>query len=206
MLRWASLTSQPLALEPLGPTVADAYGPEVPMGHALLDADLDDSIGVLKCYRGGRAISEWQYPSSAAEANNSVLRLAWYTARERFREINPDVVVHTRLVWIQGETDIGTSQAAYEASLRGLLNGLELFWGAVPVYIVGVNVNFSAGYSSAVRAAQIAVCADHPDRWFFVNPDSIGAAHVKPDNTHYTTSGVELLGDLIAAAILANGP
>lgn len=91
----------------------------------------------------------------------------------------------------QGESDLNTPGAAYQASLQNTINDIRSHWPTVPIYVA--RETYVRGMTSApVRAAQIAVV--NPSIGIFQGPDGDARTGIyrQSDDLHWSTAGASI--------------
>lgn len=171
------------------------FGPERQCGIDLEAAG--KHVGFVQVALGGASITAFTNPTAGIPQGSSV-RQAYHDSRSRWP------TQRYSFVWIQGENEGATSQAAaeaYQGQLQAFLDDLDTYWGAgsVHTYVVQLHADFTGcAWRSFVRSSQAAVCALQTWRHLIV-ADAISDHNA----IHYLTTGMLELGALCAATILA---
>lgn len=178
-------------------TFGSRVGPEVTFGRTIADAFPDQNFAVLKYAAGGTALGGSWKPTTGAsyqlfrqtvENGLTLLENAGYT---------PEIV---GMIWHQGESNAGNTQAQYETLLNGFIADMRSHYGAnLPFMIGAINADYSTEYAT-IAAAQMAVGAAAPYATF-VPTD---AGDFGNDEIHLTTAGVMKLGENFATMYQAN--
>jgi carbohydrate esterase-like sialic acid-specific acetylesterase len=194
----------------LGQSIATPTGTFGPGGIAIRVGDtlitngkFDRVILVTFCI-GGTGVATWSYPIATGQplGNNPTAAMA----RLAQAGITPGMTgVTFAAIWMQGESDHGTSQVAYTNAFATI--STQLF--ATPFngrLFINKQTWLSGAVDTNVQNAQIAIPnSTTPGTWAGANADSLGAGSRQADNTHFTAAGLASLSTLIVAAMNASG-
>lgn len=125
---------------------------------------------------GGSYIHDWQPGGS----NN--VRIAVAARRLAAAGLTP-----TGVLIGQGESDLFTPGAAYQASLQSTITSIHAYWPGVAVY-VAQETYIRGMVSAAVESAQLAVVNPAANVLRGPNADARGAAYRQSDDTHWNYS------------------
>jgi len=108
-------------------------------------------------------------------------------------------------LWMQGESDAGTSQSTYTNTFATVSAAL-LATGFNGRIFVNKETWLAGAVDANVQAAQVAIPnSTTPGTWAGANADSLGAGSRQSDNTHFNDAGMASLATLIVAAMAASG-
>ncbi|WP_315804027.1 sialate O-acetylesterase [Bradyrhizobium sp. SZCCHNS3002] len=120
------------------------------------------------------------------------------------RGITPSVTNTTfAIVWVQGESDTGTTLAAYQAALNNI-QAKAVSCGFSGRFFVNIQTWLSGTVNPTIQSAQSGI-VDNTKFWAGFNADSLGSGNRIADNTHFNDSGVSALATGIANAMHASG-
>lgn len=157
-----------------------------------------DRVFIVPIAVGGTSISQWR--SGGALYGN----IAAAMARLNAAGLIPGATGLTfAFVWGQGESDIGTAQATYQAGLGEVLSTLTATGFNGRAFIN--KQTWNAGTTDAnVRAAQAAV-VNNVTVFAGADADTLNAASRQADNIHYSDAGMASFATLIYNAMHASG-
>jgi hypothetical protein len=169
------------------------FGPELSFAHTLGSVLPNERLGIVKLAVGGTHIDLW----SAADDESLYAELL---RRLRAAQGAAPGARVAAMLWMQGERDASTSDAAatYGAKLRRLVLAIRKDVRRPDLPFLCGLVNPPYPYAEAVRAAQARLPKDLANT-AAVSTDGLDK---KPDNLHYSTSGQIELGRRFAAAYL----
>jgi hypothetical protein len=191
-----------------GPLLGTQYtgvAPQGPGNPAARVADLFVANGVFNrviiapIAIGGTTIDNWSNTSSSLYGRISVA-----VARLKSRGLSAATTGITwALFWGQGESDGGTSQATYTASLNAIIAKAQAAGFNGRVFVA--QETWNAGVTNAnVRAAQAAV-VNNTTVFSGGDLDTLNATNRLADNIHFNDTGAGAAATLVYNAMHASG-
>ncbi len=198
--------------------LSDRFGAEVTFGHRMLEIDSDARIAILKYSRGGTGLAEgssgygtWapdydgvnQYDHALAAMRNAL------SVTDVDGDGEPDRLIPTGIIWMQGEADAYASQAfadAYEANLKRLMDLIRaaLRVDDLPV-VIGRITDSGRGenglvmpYIETVQAAQARFVESDACAAYVTEIDDYD--YPEDDDWHYDSNGYVRIGIAFANA------
>ena len=179
------------------------FGPEIGMARALLKAQPDRKLAIVKAAFSGTGIRRDWDPKSGGDNGSCYRALIEETHTAIKAAEKNDLELRVRaFVWVQGESDANAANAEhYEKALREMINSLRKDLDAPEMTaLVAVNTRFGGGnnkFMPAIVEAQKAVgVADK--RCAYVDTAKATIAN----NAHYDTEGTLYVGRLFAESLL----
>lgn len=165
----------------------------------FINAGKFDRVVVVPIAVGGSSVAQWDVGGPLYDR----ICLALQRLRAKNMVAQPNVTV--AIEWGQGETDksLGTSQAAYTASLQRVIDRAKAC-GFTGRFFVAKESWISGATGSAVQAAQAAV-VDNVTVFASGDIDSLNSSNRLSDNTHLNDTGMAAAAALIKAAMSASG-
>lgn len=156
----------------------------------MLAAGMFQRVIIVPIGVGGTIVSQWQPGGSMWQ------RVVATKARLDNRGLTP-----TFITWMQGESDqtVGTSQAAYSASLAALIGGLRGLGYSVPIFVSQTTYNGTTSYAP-VRAAQAAAVNNPAGIYAGPDTDSLSDPSYR-FGAHWSGIGSDAVADLWKTAI-----
>lgn len=205
---------------------ADAFGPEISLGHSLAtDFDVhspDPKVVVIKYAKGGTSLyADWRAGGASAEQDGLHYRVFKQVVRDGLATLRvryPETRLRLRaLVWVQGESDAAAGIEPAAAYGRNLHTWIEDFRATVqapelPILITRLSANQlklaspgSPEYPAflLVRAGQDNLSAHSPN--VTTLDTDAPAFSFLPDQLHFDAVGQLALGALVAKSILEAG-
>lgn len=147
---------------------------------------------------GGSNIAQW-------DTNGPLFnRICVAMLRLASRGITPQTNVTFAILWGQGESDHGTSSAAYQAALNRI-QAQAVACGFSGRFFVNIQTWASGTVDATVQGAQSGI-VDNLKFWAGANADSLNATNRQADNIHFNDTGVSSLATLTYNAMHASGP
>lgn len=171
---------------PGGPGVGNWVGR---MADGLISAGIFQRVILIPVAVGGTMAADW---------NSQGLTKRLVAAGRRSAAVGLPI---TAFLWMQGESDTqnGTSQGAYAASLASIIASPRSEGFNAP-WFVGKCTWLNGAVSSPVQAAQ-AAAVNGIDIFAGANTDTLGAGSRQGDNTHFTDAGSASVAALWVTAI-----
>lgn len=189
----------------LGCTNTSIGHPIFRLADNLITANLFDRVVIVPIGVGGTSVAEWE---SGTESTRIGVAFARLSSRGLVAGTNVTVIV----VWGQGETDtqIGTSQGAYTASMNNVISQSRTA-GFTGLWFVAKQTFLQGVVSAPIQAAQVAV-VNHganvwggPDADAMINNTCSGVACRQGDNIHFSDAGSASYAAGFQAALHAYG-
>jgi len=162
----------------------------------------DKLINAGKCQRvilaphayGGTSVAKW--------APGGILNRRISIVAQRLGVVGLPI---SAWLWMQGETDnnpLGTTQAAYAASLAGVITTMRAAYTA-PV-LIGKCTYINGAVSAGIQAAQVAA-VNGTTVFAGADTDTLTGTAVNrlPDDTHFKAAGADAAADLWVTKIVA---
>ena len=132
-------------------------------------------------------------------------RVAFLRIREKGWIGHPDV--RFGILWEQGtgDTDAGTSQAAYQASWQEMRAAIDALGFTGKWFVAQESLTAGGVTSAAVRAAQAAL-VDNVRVFALGDTDALGGANRQVDGIHFSDAGNAAVATLFRPAIAAQYP
>lgn len=149
-----------------------------PLGDSLITGSYCTNAIVWPNGMGSSVVANW---ASGGALNQNIVVLSQRMAN---LGITPDA-----WIWHAGpnDTNLGTSQASYTASLASVIATIRVYWPSVPI-LVGVCTQANGVQSVPIQNAQIAA-VNHPSGiWAGVNSDAFPGGDFQ-DGTHFNATG-----------------
>lgn len=172
-----------------------------PTGHwgirladKLINAGVCNNVILIPIGVGGSNILDWQ----VGGGNNA--RYAVTNARLNTAGITPSCIMFE-----QGESNFGTSQAVYAAALTSMIGTIRGIWPTLPLFIA-LSTWINGMTDANVRAAQAAAVNHGNAIWAGPDGDSLGNTYRQSDQTHWNnTTGSDAIAGLWQTALHAYG-
>lgn len=164
-----------------------------------------DRVIIINCHMSGTTVLLWEDEGAVTNAAVGYWQcIAAAALKLKARGITPSTPgVKFLIMWNQGESDTqqGTSQASYTASLNRLKQKIEAYIPGAK-WTIATESWYIGATSSAVQAAQ-AAAVDNIQYFSGPNMDSINNSGRVGDQTHLNATGGTTAASLEVAAITA---
>ncbi len=163
------------------------------LADKLINANLFDRVILVPVGVDGTAAADWQ--------NTYGNRLS-----AALKRLSARGMTATAILWGQGEQDgfLGTSSAAYQASMNAVIAATQALGYAGPWFIA--EQTWRSGTTSAtIQGAQAALVNQGSNIWAGPNADSLDATNRQADNTHWNDTGSDAYAGLWQTALHAFG-
>lgn len=189
------------------------FGPEITCGRRLVDLlkpDAFSRVAIIKYSQGGTSLySDWKAGGTATTAGDGPQYVSFQSmvasGLAALASAYPSAEITIEgMTWMQGESDVPTASAAYNANLTAFIADVRLTYNlpSLPFVVARLSASQTGAGNvtllNVVRQAQVDVAA--ADRWTgWVNTDSFG---LKSDYLHFDAAGQQSLGYAFAEALL----
>lgn len=192
-----------------GMSESNQFGPEITLGRRFAD-QVADSVAVIKYANGGTNLhTQWKAGGDATTTGDGVEYVTFQNTvvagLAALAAAHPSDTIHlSGMVWMQGESDTGSSSAAnaYQANLAAFIADVRLTFGAdLPFVIARLSSGqtaINATHLQIVRDAQSAVAAADANTGL-VDTDAFS---LKTDRLHFDPAGQQSLGSAFADELL----
>jgi hypothetical protein len=156
-----------------------------------------DRVILVPVAIGGTSVDMW---ATGIVSN----RITTAMARLESRGIVPGMTnVTFSVIWGQGESDSGTSQANYTSRLNTVISNAAAA-GFSGRWFINKQTWFAGATNATVQAAQDAM-PNGSTIFAGANADSLNATNRYADNTHFNDTGIAALATLVYNAMHASG-
>lgn len=181
----------------LGGTVSGHVGGRI--ADALINAGKFDRVILVPVAVGGTTVANWDIAGPLYGRIEAAIR------RLRMAGVTPDMTnVTFAVLWGQGEGDSGTSQAAYDASMRRIIDKTRAA-GFSGRFLIAKQTLLSGSQTSTVRAAQAAVVGHDAQVYAGPDADTLTGANRQADGTHFSDAGAAAYASAWVTALAATG-
>lgn len=175
-------------LQPNDPALDGAtFGPDLTFGHTIANSFPDTRFALLKYAQGGTGIGSWAETSTVGIRFRQTVANGLALLEDAGYE--PEII---GMLWHQGESNSGNTQAQYELALTNFIAEMRATYRQDMPFMIGEIRRVSAG-TNAVADAQIAVGAADPYAVFVPAADLTSS-----DNVHFDRRGMVTLGERFA--------
>lgn len=150
-----------------------------------------DRVIIIPVARGSSTVQDWK-PGGLMFPN-------LLAAHRRLASLGLIATAHQ---WVQGQADIGISQADYQTALQAVINGPKLFGFDAP-WLIGKDTYNGAVSNANIRAALAAV-VNNVNVFAGADTDSLTGAN-RFDGVHYSATGANAAAELWRTAFLVSG-
>lgn len=196
-------------LAPSSYSGAQYFGPEVTMGHRLLEIAPEQPIALIKHAWGGTNLAQCWYPgeTSADSTQGDCYRDFMLTVDTALAELEASGTAYSLagMAWMQGESDATYEPWAnsYESNLNQLIARVreDVLEPNLPVVMGRIDCSVHCPYRETVREAQDAVAASDLTVEVVETADLPQVA----DALHFDASGMRTLGERFADVLSGRG-
>lgn len=150
-----------------------------------------DRVIIVPIARGSSTVQDW--------APGGILFPSLIAAHRRLAALG---LVATATQWVQGQANIGISQADYQAALQSVITGIRSY-GFVSPWLIGKDTYNGATSNANIRNALTAVI-NGSDILAGADTDSLTAVN-RYDGVHFSATGADAAATLWRTAYLAAG-
>lgn len=179
------------------------HGIELVVGQTLRDELPTSRIAILKVQRGSTHVAEW----IEGGPYNADLQLAISDFTARVQETYPNATIRWHWVWNQGEAESRdasqTAALAWASNFATLKTQMQSYIGGQTLRpnIIKTWHSLAGGtWVNTVRSQQ--ATAASAASGYLVDVDTIIDSNIQSDNIHWTATGQNQVGALVAANIL----
>ena len=189
------------------------FGPEITCGRCLVDLMRPDAfsrVAIIKYSAGGTSLySDWKAGGNATTVGDGPQYISFQTmvanGLAALAAAYPSATITLEgMTWMQGESDVPTASAAYNANLTQFIADVRLTYRLpnLPFVVARLSASQTGAGNvtllNVVRQAQTDVAAS--DRWTgLVSTDSFS---LKSDFLHFDAAGQQSLGYAFAEELL----